>query len=189
MMQTKRMGWMAAVLVATATLVPGQAHAASAEADEFYREGATLTDTVAGIAWEIQRHARHLERVSNQTNVSRESHADHLDAIRVLVNGPLRKALFQLDAVKSSLPEWKQDTIPRMTPSAQSLAASASAAYSAKWADTRLPVAMSDAYRSSVEQLGAQAENLTHISEASSARAQFLLRTANWERSSTQTNQ
>jgi len=48
---------------------------------------------------------------------------------------------------------------------------------------------MSDAYRRYVEQMSAQAEVLAHTSEAATARAGFLLRTARGEPSTAQTNQ
>jgi len=178
MAQAQRTGWMAATLVAGSALLAGQAQATTTTAEALYREGAELSDAVADVSADIRRHARHLERLSEQLPASRETHAAHLVAIQDLVNGPLRKRLAQLDVAKPFLPEWKQESIDRMLNSARYLAANATAASSLKWADPRIPVAMSDSYRAYIRRMVEDVARLTEASETSSARIRFQLETA-----------
>lgn len=181
MAQTHFSGLTAAVLVAGSVLLAGQAQATTTTAEALYREGAELSDAVADVSADIRRHARHLERLSEQIPASRETHAAHLDAIRDLVNGPLRKRLAQLEEVRPFLPEWKQESIDRMLNSARYLAANATAAYSLKWADPRMPVAMSDSYRAYIRRMVEDVARLTEASETSTARIRFQLETAHWD--------
>lgn len=142
------------------------------------REALGLIEDIEEGARDIQYHGSRLQTLGFQADVSRMSHAHHLESIRDIVNGRMRPALIRLRSIEKSLPEWKQDSIDRMLASAQELVKDTNSSFLAKNSRPLLPVVLNAEYQTLVREVVVHAEALIKTADAAHSYAEGHLKAA-----------
>jgi predicted nuclease with TOPRIM domain len=117
--------WLGAVALLVGALLVARADVRAALQEE-NKEVSNLLDDIKWQAADLDRDSEELESFT-RSNASWESHADELNRIRDHINA-IGKTLSRLQELRSSAAPWQQEAIDRITPLAQKLASSTTAA-------------------------------------------------------------
>lgn len=145
-------------------LVPAGLAAEGASRDH-RKHAVELIGQVEEATREIYFHADRLTTLQRQTTIAPQSHAQHLNAMRELVNTQLKPAIVDLDNMSAVLPEWKQDGIESMIGSAKKLAAETNSAIKTH-SDYSLPFYLDEEYKSAIRAVADHAQDLIRVSDA-----------------------
>ena len=159
------------ILAAFALIPSAFAAAVTTEQLDMEKEGVQLIRQVEEVARDVRYHAGRLSSFAGGPQITRWTHAHHLDQIKSLVNEGLRPALTRLEEIQPKLPDWKQQTVDRMIESAKALAVDTSHAILAKAETGPVPPAVNAEYKGLVAKMYGHAEALVKTSDAAGAYA------------------
>ena len=162
-------------LAAFAMVPSAFAASVTAEQLEMGKEGIQLIRQVEEVARGVRYNAGRLNSLSGNLQISRWTHAHHLEQIRSLVNDGLRPALTRLQEIQPQLPDWKQQSINKMIVSASTLAADADDAIFTKNNLGPEAPALNAEYKGLVTKIYEHAEALAKTSDAAIIEGKFRL--------------
>jgi hypothetical protein len=133
---------------------------------ELLKEGTQLIGQLEETARDLHHNADQLASLSRNTQISKWSHYDHLEQIKLLVNDDLGPALSRLTEIQPELPSWKSQAIGQMLDSARSLAADTELAFLRQNEHGSRPVPLNTEYIDLVNRINEHAESLVEIADA-----------------------
>jgi hypothetical protein len=164
---TRRLSMLAVVGLLSATFAAGE----TKEQLAMEKEGVELISQVEEVARDVRYNAGRLNSHIGTRQITRWTHFQQLEEIKVLINDGLRPALARLGEIQPQLPAWKQSTIDKMLHCAQTLAADATSAILLKNEAGATPPMMNAEYKAALSKIYEHAEMLVKTSDAAGSYA------------------
>ncbi len=154
-------------LLAVFAMLPAALLAGEAGKRTAVEKGSTgLFGEMETVARDIGAHTRHLNLYARDTQISRETHAYHIEQVKSLVNEKLQPAMARLTEMQPFLPSWERDAIDKMLAAAKALAANTNSALDSRNEAGSMPIFMNRAYGQFVASMHENARNLLKTSDA-----------------------
>jgi methyl-accepting chemotaxis protein len=159
---TRRISLLAAVVLLPASMAVCQPPRQRA----LEEEGARLICQVEKVARDIHRRTEQLASLNRRSQESQQSHYQHLERIKSLVNDQLQPSLSRLNEIESALPPWQRAAVEQMFALARAMIDATNAAMAAKKEAGSTPTVLNDRYREMVTKMNAYAYILIKTSDA-----------------------